>query len=349
MSTSPASSSTLSAAERRTRHGGVFDTIVVQKVGFGPCGLASKDYNIHFKKVPHWGNNEKFVNARGGEFKAEFIGELVRGTVCHPMGNYAVPQKEADGVYVATLYNIIEDLSTPRVKMFVAQSDDSQLSDLINISTEPLYIKKLTPANDKVASPSKMTKVSYNKDNKDNDGSQGSSSDGSTGAFHVDLYWLFLVGDLFNPSLMPGYGGGWFNHSKNCKVQQLDIRDLRGDLIPPYDTWMWIKEGMLVFVKATLHVFNIDNHTVNLSAECKDNSSFGPVRPEIKELPVVNANETQSNHSDLLPFAEEVGEEVCDGPINFESMLDKGDARHIAKRGIDDMVEDEQLDPQTGV
>ncbi|THU76710.1 hypothetical protein K435DRAFT_139270 [Dendrothele bispora CBS 962.96] len=134
---SSSSSATLSAAQRRTRLNGVFDTMVRAKLGFGPRSLAAMDYGVHFKKVPHWGGHERFVNSKGQEFEAEFFGELAPNTTCHAVGNYVSPsgkfepikddqkvkwswllQVPTDGTkritatfhnQVATLYNVIED------------------------------------------------------------------------------------------------------------------------------------------------------------------------------------------------------------------------------------------------
>ncbi|THU88130.1 hypothetical protein K435DRAFT_803750 [Dendrothele bispora CBS 962.96] len=353
MAASP--SSNLSAAQRRTRLSGVFDTMVRAKLGFGPRGLAAMDYGVHFKKVPHWGGHERFVNSKGQEFEAEFFGELSDNTTCHAIGNYVSqagkfePIKDEQKVkwcwqlqaptgapkrinatwhnQVATLFNIIEDPNATRQKMWVMRSDPEQDPDIIVITTDQLYVKNAGTAS-ATPSPSKMTKVTADDDDLDNDDSERTMSDTAENENSSEVVPPIVrkVGDLFKPSVLPGYGGGWFDHSPSVKLQQLDIRDPQGDLIPPYDVWMWVKPGTLVFVKATLYVFNMGTRKIYQlnakSIQVLDPSDKSPSRPEVREAPTQASTAPGPDTSDLLPCNDDTThEEGSSGPMNFKSLL----------------------------
>jgi hypothetical protein len=92
MASSP---SVLSASQRRLRRpNGVFSAMIANEIGFGPRALANLDYGRNFKKVPSWGDNEKFVNSRNEEFEAQLFGQLSADTNCHPIGNYSTSSKK---------------------------------------------------------------------------------------------------------------------------------------------------------------------------------------------------------------------------------------------------------------
>ncbi|KAF8419142.1 hypothetical protein L210DRAFT_3655348 [Boletus edulis BED1] len=67
--------------------------------------------------------------------------------------------------------------------------------------------------------------------------------------------------DLYNPSVLPDYGGDLFKHV-HAKLRQLDFRDVNDELIPPQDWYSQLRQGTLVMVRASLHAFNWDNRRV---------------------------------------------------------------------------------------
>jgi hypothetical protein len=59
---------------------------------------------------------------------------------------------------------------------------------------------------------------------------------------------------FYEPKLMPDYGGPYFNLRAN-KLVQLDIRDLSGDLIPPWKMFECLRPGTVILASCTLHCF----------------------------------------------------------------------------------------------
>ncbi|KAF8439960.1 hypothetical protein L210DRAFT_850314 [Boletus edulis BED1] len=68
--------------------------------------------------------------------------------------------------------------------------------------------------------------------------------------------------DLYNPSVLPDYGGDLFKHV-HAKLRQLDFRDVNDELIPPQDWYSQLRQGTLVMVRTSLHAFNWDNRRVS--------------------------------------------------------------------------------------
>ncbi|KAK7451258.1 hypothetical protein VKT23_012598 [Stygiomarasmius scandens] len=370
----------LSAAQRRTRSGGVFDAMLRSNIGFGPRALSNMDYQVHFKKVQSWGGNEKFLNRKNMEFQAEFIGELTDDANCHPAGNYSPGQKfepitdenrvkwswqlKCPGFadkrvtstfhnQVAALFNVIEQPGSNRVKMWVSKSNPEGLPDIIHVTSEPIYSTKKQVTKDPVATLPKMKKIKES-DVPDEADTTGTTSSEST--LEDEPRKDKQIGDLYDPSVLPGYGGEWFAHSKSVKVVQLDIRDPRGELIPPYDTWMWMTGGALVYVKATLHVFNMPNRKIYqinaASIQVLDSADGLPLYPVIKEKPA----KTLTGMDDWPLSVTELdadAEVVATGPINFESFIkapvpasakrirdEPGTAQRTSINGDDDVTMD---------
>ncbi|THU81794.1 hypothetical protein K435DRAFT_872976 [Dendrothele bispora CBS 962.96] len=92
------------------------------------------------------------------------------------------------------------------------------------------------------------------------------------------------VGEGYPPSVMPGYGGPWFQLSPNTRLLQLDITDPAGTLIPPWDWYKWIAEGSLAYMIAEMCVyFYKEKKYYSLSVkslQILDKGDADPSRPE---------------------------------------------------------------------
>lgn len=66
------------------------------------------------------------------------------------------------------------------------------------------------------------------------------------------------VGALYNPQLQPDFGGLYFDLHDD-RLLQLDIRDVKGDLITPQQMYDKLRPGTLLLYCINLHVYNIQN------------------------------------------------------------------------------------------
>jgi hypothetical protein len=64
------------------------------------------------------------------------------------------------------------------------------------------------------------------------------------------------LGAHYEPSLLPDYGGSYFNHSK-AKLVQLDVRDAKNNLIPPWKFYDALKPGTLILAMCSLHCYTM--------------------------------------------------------------------------------------------
>ena len=62
---------------------------------------------------------------------------------------------------------------------------------------------------------------------------------------------------LYDPRLLPDYGGPVFNHHL-AKLKQRNIVDASDNLIPPWDEYAALRPGTVVLMKVTLHTYSID-------------------------------------------------------------------------------------------
>ena len=64
---------------------------------------------------------------------------------------------------------------------------------------------------------------------------------------------------LYDPRLLPDYGGPVFNHHLT-KLKQRNIVDASDNLIPPWDEYAALRPGTIVPMKVTLHTYSIDTN-----------------------------------------------------------------------------------------
>ncbi|KAG2003490.1 hypothetical protein CC2G_004091 [Coprinopsis cinerea AmutBmut pab1-1] len=62
------------------------------------------------------------------------------------------------------------------------------------------------------------------------------------------------VGALYDPSLLPDYGGPRFALTA-ARLNQPDVRDVAGDIVPPWLFWDKLRPGTVVLINATLHCY----------------------------------------------------------------------------------------------
>ncbi|KAJ6525414.1 hypothetical protein B0H19DRAFT_1084961 [Mycena capillaripes] len=62
------------------------------------------------------------------------------------------------------------------------------------------------------------------------------------------------LGTYYDPRVLEDYSGPYFQHT-NAKLIQLDIRDANNRLIPPWKQYAAFREGSLVLVLGTIHVY----------------------------------------------------------------------------------------------
>lgn len=66
------------------------------------------------------------------------------------------------------------------------------------------------------------------------------------------------LGAYYDPSVLPDYGGSYFNHSK-ARLVQLDVRDVKNNLIPPWKFYEALRPGTLVLCLVSLHCFTMSD------------------------------------------------------------------------------------------
>lgn len=65
-----------------------------------------------------------------------------------------------------------------------------------------------------------------------------------------------ILGELYNPNLMPDYCPDQFNLVNDMLVQH-DIRDISKELIPCWKNAEYLRPGTVVMVLASLDIYNI--------------------------------------------------------------------------------------------
>jgi hypothetical protein len=63
---------------------------------------------------------------------------------------------------------------------------------------------------------------------------------------------------LYDPCLLPDYGGSCFKHQKS-KLRQLDVHDTTNEFITPWRLYEALKPGTLIMVNVSLHCYVFTN------------------------------------------------------------------------------------------
>ncbi|KAJ7933882.1 hypothetical protein B0H13DRAFT_2500648 [Mycena leptocephala] len=109
------------------------------------------------------------------------------------------------------------------------------------------------------------------------------------------------LGAHYEPALLEDYGGPYFNHVK-AKLVQLDVRDAKNNLIPPWKFYDALKPGTLILALCSLHcytmtddrgkepkerkIYQINAHTIRVLAESDDyaETRTRPIPPNSAEF-----------------------------------------------------------------
>ncbi|THU91864.1 hypothetical protein K435DRAFT_863029 [Dendrothele bispora CBS 962.96] len=351
--------------ERRALPGGVYDVILRERLAMGPDALSSLDPGRDFIAARHFGGNTKFIwmHDHSKECEVQLIGEFSPGTKVHPTGNHVavdgnfIPIGDNNRVkfnwtlqcpanapeklkavfhnQVTALFNTIDSEHTGSMRSWILRENEER-PDLILVSSKKIF--KSTTVN------TKMVKKSI--DAEPQGAGEQSPSASSTSTLSEDSHELpghgeLSVGLSFSPSVMPGYGGPWFDQTSAAKIEQLDIRDPSMKLIPPSDWWQWITEGSLAYMTATMYIWDVEGRKVYTltikSLQILDKSDFVPVPPVVRE----------SVFSSTTPPATAASKQVnvvlgpSPGRINFARSLSQSNKGKKRVARDDDQAEQE--------
>ncbi|THV00042.1 hypothetical protein K435DRAFT_855145 [Dendrothele bispora CBS 962.96] len=319
--------------ERRVRDG-LYDAIIDMELAMGSDGLAQIEPHVDIPLGPTFLDNMAFLGPDKKPFQVQILGELSAGANVRPTGSHNAPKGELQPIndksrvkwnwslqcpdsapdtiqrlfhnQVTTLHNAIDPDYDASLKTWVTRPLADEHPDQIHIGTEKIY----TSLNSKgrraptVTSSVKMVKkplfTMNNTDEPDSPSGSSTSTLSSEGSSQPSAATR-KPGDLLPPSLLPGYGGGWFDHSDAARLVQLDIRDPDGELIHPRDWWKWIVEGSLVFATAEMHLYDIGGRKtyslVMKSLQVLDRSDAVPVMPQQR----IWVAQTQPEPAELSP------------------------------------------------
>ncbi|KAG2363180.1 hypothetical protein BDR07DRAFT_1484012 [Suillus spraguei] len=143
------------------------------------------------------------------------------------------------GNQIATLDDIIqsdiEELKRQKKNINIkewtvhAGEDQTGVPQYIMVSTEQFYAQAMQGKRAQVMKKY-IDNANGNMDGKKQE-AQSSTSTGIKGNMHEAT---ITTNTFYNPTTLPDYGGDIFQH-ENAKLQQLDIRDEKNELIPPQD------------------------------------------------------------------------------------------------------------------
>ncbi|KAJ6560616.1 hypothetical protein DFH09DRAFT_1364770 [Mycena vulgaris] len=252
-----------------------YDLYAGKIAALGADALANIDYGDGFVRVVEgWSSNYKYVDKDGNELRTTFIAEVMgpaAGTLLRAHGNYYARDgdnfkpvddrakiKDTLALGIPTLatvkmYNTCMNQLNSLGQVVDADADEDQRkgnSPFVRSWTRcsrpdgvehDTIIAHMMP---KYAIPSAAgaPKVKRTPKRK-TDAIDAPAAD-------ADI----KLGAHYEPSLLPDYGGPYFNHVK-AKLVQLDVRDKNNQLIPPWKFYDALKPGTLVLVMATLHCF----------------------------------------------------------------------------------------------
>ncbi|KAJ6476676.1 hypothetical protein C8R47DRAFT_1075544 [Mycena vitilis] len=266
---------------------GLYDSVADQIADMEHDALANLDYPDQFvRHVEEWSSNHRYVDLHGGELRVAVVGEIrgpSMGTVLRAHGNYfaregddfkpiddktkvkdclalGIPTLSSVKLYNTVLNQIIvagqvtsanedEDFRAgrnPIVKNWTKASKDGEDHDIVMVYMLPKYG---VPAS--AGAPTVKRTAKRRLDEVDTDsGSSKKASSATAEPRREDT----RLGAHYEPTLLPDYGGPFFNHVRS-KLVQLDVRDVNNDLIPPWKFYEALKPGTLVLALVSLHCF----------------------------------------------------------------------------------------------
>ncbi|KAH7917804.1 hypothetical protein BV22DRAFT_1076604 [Leucogyrophana mollusca] len=189
---------------------------------------------------------------------------------------------------IATLNEVIDaDRTEPRLtarqtlsfKEWTDHSteDKALAPDLINILSGQIYVvpKGKQSTDDPTAKRAKIAKTTIAKSANVEEASNPVLSDFDTdmhdgevkpaldGAIPTSppVASLASPNDLFNPRVLPDYGGELFRHEK-AMLRQLDMRDTDNNLVPPEAWYSTFTPGSLIMARVTMHAFSWESRRI---------------------------------------------------------------------------------------
>ncbi|KAJ3964014.1 hypothetical protein EV361DRAFT_956387 [Lentinula raphanica] len=342
--------------ERRTRKGGVYDTMLNNKIGFNSSSLARIDYGVHFTKTQGNKDSDMFVGRDRKEFTTNVFGQISEGFVAHPTGSYngisegifhpitdlqrikmqldlecpfdAPPKMK--GMFhnlLSTLDNIVDKEANQSryTRTWLCSSQDNGDMDRFHINTQPLF----KPASDSQSGNLK-TKVKIELDN----GDEPPAAIAPTSSNQTTQ-----LSDTYPCSIWPGYGGPWFNHT-NARAVQLNIRDPQGRLIRPDETYLWLAPGAIVLIHATMHIFKYKQTSYfqlnATSIQIIDKSDINVAPPSVLSLPSPDktrfGSASAADSAPILNFSSMMNTETASMTVPAAS---SSRAPHTRKHDID--------------
>ncbi|KAJ7802843.1 hypothetical protein B0H13DRAFT_1931667 [Mycena leptocephala] len=286
---------------------GLYDAIADQVEWMGPDALAN---------LEGWSKNHRYVDRKGDELRTAIVGEIAGpewGTVLRAHGNYfsrnsdnfkpidddskikdtlaiTVPTNSSTRMYNTVLNEVIalgqvtsanadEDAQNDRdpiVKNWTkASKPDSENHDVIMLT---MLSKYAVPSANGAPKPKRTAKRKL--DEVDDEVQPAKSFVAEETQYPADAD--IKLGAHYEPSLLCDYGGAYFNHSK-AKLVQLDVRDAKNNLIPPWKFYDALKPGTLILAMCSLHcytmaedrqkktkdrkIYQLNAHTIRVLAE----------------------------------------------------------------------------------
>ncbi|KAK7032409.1 hypothetical protein VNI00_013157 [Paramarasmius palmivorus] len=251
---------------------GVYDRLVKWIVAQGRHALANAEMGTDFRRGPPtgpYGNHSYIFNGSNSDFKALVVGEIVGsgfGTRLGATGSHYISTKDTpEPIKDSTKIRSVIVLARPSYATpALQQLWDNQLATLAQIRMADHEAEKT--ANKKFDSIKEISKPLgddgakcivlhgpnlYTIHQESNDARPFPSSTIKRSLSEANgTPSEIALGDLYDPSVLPDYGGSLFQH-RRAKVIQPDYRDGRNKkLLHPANWWSDLRPGTLVAVTA---------------------------------------------------------------------------------------------------
>ncbi|KAL0057922.1 hypothetical protein AAF712_015417 [Marasmius tenuissimus] len=159
------------------------------------------------------------------------------------------------------------------------------------------------------------------------------------------------VGAKYSPWVLPGYGGSRFRQHI-AQVIQLDWRNLKGELIPPWNVWDELRPGTLIMANVVFHIYVMPGRD--------------PSKPKkkvyqavIKTLRVIGRSDIEVTkpvlQQDASVTSQPSGEgddaafKALSGLVLPDDVLDDADSSDRGSEGSRSTAGREEVDPKVGV
>ncbi|KAJ7025254.1 hypothetical protein C8F04DRAFT_1212930 [Mycena alexandri] len=246
---------------------GAYDDIADRILSMGDDALANIDYTQQYTRhIEDWSKNHRFMDRAGNELRTAIVGEILgpaMGTLVRAHGNYFA--RDGDD------FKPIDDKS--KIKDTLALGPPTQASTKLynTFLNQVIGASQVVTANSnedlragRAAKPitfplrpecPRLLPPSKRRLDQVDDAVSAPSLVGDSGKPEYSPDDIKL-GAFYEPSVLPDYGGAYFNHQK-AKLVQLDVRDVQNELIPPWKFYEALRPGTLVLCLVSLHCFTM--------------------------------------------------------------------------------------------